>query len=383
MNLCSSTFSTASVSNTMQHTARNITLAAIFFLLLIVSGAYIYSALYTRPTSTSANDTASMKSSAPAGFSPFNRSVPSVNSVSVQSPTTYSNNGYSSSASAQGSAPASSYTHSSQNTARESAPAGISQTSSNSFINQITSGTQFSQNLLDSTQNSYSFPSSPSLQIPFTSTQPSVSNTGANSSWSAPVYNPTIGQTSNAPAVPTTPTIPPFPTYSYTQTPSNSSSGTITGNQSSSAPIGTSGSGGKNGSNGGTSGGSSGSGIIGSVVGGVAGGVAGGIIGGALGGNLGGGGGLGGGNFGGKVTDITYCTCMASVMLDIDDVRGQSISLVYTPGVSTLYANYDIYSTGQEVLGTYSSGGTCLVYEGEDCNSEGNPTGTITKIGTN
>lgn len=109
-------------------------------------------------------------------------------------------------------------------------------------------------------------------------------------------------------------------------------------------------------------------------------------IGGSGGGFGGGFGGMGGGgsslSFGGRVSRVTYCTCSASLMLDINDVRGQMISLIYQPGVSILYANYNVYGTGQNVLGNYSSGGSCLVYHGEDCSSEGSPQGMISQIGT-
>ncbi len=87
-------------------------------------------------------------------------------------------------------------------------------------------------------------------------------------------------------------------------------------------------------------------------------------------------------NFGGSVTWITYCTCDASILLDIKDVRGQTKSLLYMAGVSTLYSQYNVFTTNVKVLGLYTPGGACLVYEGEDCDSQGNPDGTINKIGT-
>jgi hypothetical protein len=69
-------------------------------------------------------------------------------------------------------------------------------------------------------------------------------------------------------------------------------------------------------------------------------------------------------------------------MLDISDVRGSSISLIYQPGASTLYKNYNVFGTNQNVLGTYTGGGTCLVINGPECNTQGSPRGTISKIGT-
>lgn len=109
--------------------------------------------------------------------------------------------------------------------------------------------------------------------------------------------------------------------------------------------------------------------------------------GGGGGGGMGGFGSFGGGggaslNFGGRVSRVTYCTCSASLMLDINDVRGQMISLIYQPGATILYSNYNIYGTGQNVLGNYNSGGSCMVYHGEDCTAEGSPSGTMSQIGT-
>ena len=136
-------------------------------------------------------------------------------------------------------------------------------------------------------------------------------------------------------------------------------------------------------------GGLSGAGTFGGAAGGIIGGITSGGLG-SITGLLGGGGGIGGmfgggggsGNFGGRVTDVTYCTCSISIMLDVDDVRGQSLQLIYMPGVSQLYANYDVYGTGQNVLGTYTQGGECEVYDGESCNSQGSPDGMISLIGT-
>lgn len=110
-----------------------------------------------------------------------------------------------------------------------------------------------------------------------------------------------------------------------------------------------------------------------------------GLFGGGGGGFGGGGGGGWGGamqNFGGSVTQVTYCTCSSSIMLDIKDVRGSTISIIYQPGASTLYENYNVFGTNQNVLGTYTSGGTCLVVNGPKCSTQGSPRGTIRIIGT-
>jgi hypothetical protein len=109
---------------------------------------------------------------------------------------------------------------------------------------------------------------------------------------------------------------------------------------------------------------------------------------GGFGGGGGGFGGFGGGGggavleFGGRVNRVTECTCSNSVMLDIADVRGQTLSLLFQNGVSKLYSNFNVHGTGQNVLGNYTSGGACMVYHGEECDSEGNAQGVITQIGT-
>ena len=88
-------------------------------------------------------------------------------------------------------------------------------------------------------------------------------------------------------------------------------------------------------------------------------------------------------NFGGEITDTTQCTCGDSTLLYIDDVRGQSLELLYEPLTTTLYSHYNT-DTGATVMGTYTSGGTCEKYsvETEECESEGNPDGTISIMGT-
>jgi len=86
-------------------------------------------------------------------------------------------------------------------------------------------------------------------------------------------------------------------------------------------------------------------------------------------------------NFGGRITSTYTCTCSANTLVYIQDVRGQSLQLMYQPGASILYMNYNI-SAGVNVLGDYTSGGQCLVYAGESCTTEGSPQGTIRQIGT-
>ncbi|MEN9647810.1 MAG: hypothetical protein RLY57_614 [Candidatus Parcubacteria bacterium] len=125
-------------------------------------------------------------------------------------------------------------------------------------------------------------------------------------------------------------------------------------------------------------GGSSSGGAYGAVFGGAAGGS-----------SAGGGGGAGGtsggtGNidfFGGNITQVTYCTCSAGVLLYIQDkVTNSQKQLVYQYGSSQLRANYNVFSTGPNVIGGFYQGGICEVYSGNSCSSEGSPQGTIDYI---
>jgi hypothetical protein len=86
-------------------------------------------------------------------------------------------------------------------------------------------------------------------------------------------------------------------------------------------------------------------------------------------------------NFGGPITVTYTCTCSSNMLLTIQDVRGQSLQLIYQPGVSILYS-YGSLRTGAQTLGNYVSGGQCLVYAGVSCTTYGAPNGTITQIGT-
>lgn len=91
-------------------------------------------------------------------------------------------------------------------------------------------------------------------------------------------------------------------------------------------------------------------------------------------------------NFGGKLSNIIYCTCSGGQLLTIQDVRGQMKNLFFRYGQSTLRENYNIYSTGVNVLGGYTPSATqCQVYSGESCDTQGIAEGdidTIRGIGT-
>lgn len=115
-------------------------------------------------------------------------------------------------------------------------------------------------------------------------------------------------------------------------------------------------------------------------------GAAGGILGGALGGGAAGGSSGGGTTgvadfFGGSITQVTYCTCSAGVLLYVQDLATKSVlPVVYQYGVSVLHANYNVFSSGVNVIGGYTPGGQCLVYAGTSCSTGGTPTGTIDTI---
>lgn len=134
-------------------------------------------------------------------------------------------------------------------------------------------------------------------------------------------------------------------------------------------------------------GGSSGGGSSGgsSLLGG-AGGALGGSIGGGSGGSSGGtGGGSGSGGvtfFGGQITQVTYCTCSGAILLAIRDIPSkQTLQVFYRYGQSTLHANYNIFTTGINVIGGLTQGGgACEVYSGNSCSTEGNAQYTIDTI---
>ena len=130
-------------------------------------------------------------------------------------------------------------------------------------------------------------------------------------------------------------------------------------------------------------GGSSGGGSSGGGLGGGFGGGGGGGGGGGSGGGAGGGGGSGGVTFfGGQITQVTYCTCSAAILLAIRDIPSkQTLQVFYRYGQSTLHANYNIFTTGINVIGGLTQGGgACEVYSGNSCSTEGNAQYTIDTI---
>ncbi len=81
--------------------------------------------------------------------------------------------------------------------------------------------------------------------------------------------------------------------------------------------------------------------------------------------------------FGGKIVYVHYCPCSANLAVFVLGVKGG----VYTfqPGVSLLFANYQIWRSGPWVVGTYVPGGVCLTWK--KC-AGFSTTGTILTVGT-
>lgn len=108
---------------------------------------------------------------------------------------------------------------------------------------------------------------------------------------------------------------------------------------------------------------------------------AGGMAGGANGGtSAGGAGGIT--HFGGKITQVTYCTCSGAILLGIQDIASkQTLQVFFRYGQSTLHANYNIFTSGINVLGGLTpGGGQCQIYAGTSCTTQGNADYTIDTI---
>jgi hypothetical protein len=78
--------------------------------------------------------------------------------------------------------------------------------------------------------------------------------------------------------------------------------------------------------------------------------------------------------FGGLRLFSLTCTCSANVLLFIMDYSSKSLKrLIYQPGASRLYMNFNIMGATY-LLGTYTRGGQCEMYAGTSCtdiNSDG------------
>ena len=77
------------------------------------------------------------------------------------------------------------------------------------------------------------------------------------------------------------------------------------------------------------------------------------------------------------------CTCSGGTLIEFQSyVDNSTVEYIYQPGATTLYANYNILSSGNYFLSTHFPYGICLVYIGESCETEGNPQGTLMMVGT-
>lgn len=67
--------------------------------------------------------------------------------------------------------------------------------------------------------------------------------------------------------------------------------------------------------------------------------------------------------FGGRITKVTYCTCLyyPGIVLSVSDkASNQTVNVMYSPYSSQLRSNYNIYEPGPNVIGGFYPGGQCL-----------------------
>ncbi len=84
--------------------------------------------------------------------------------------------------------------------------------------------------------------------------------------------------------------------------------------------------------------------------------------------------------FGGKTTDVEYCNCSQNWLIKYNKTSSfMPDNLSFQEGVSTLYAYYQIYMSGNEILGITMSPDTCV--KGSHCHSV-TPTMLIKMVGT-
>lgn len=84
--------------------------------------------------------------------------------------------------------------------------------------------------------------------------------------------------------------------------------------------------------------------------------------------------------FGGQIYYVTYCTCSGTVLLVVGPPSPAVV--VYEPEFSQLYAYYNIWEEGVQVLGNYvEGGGYCAIYAGVTCTTLPNM-GVIYQVGT-
>lgn len=87
---------------------------------------------------------------------------------------------------------------------------------------------------------------------------------------------------------------------------------------------------------------------------------------------------------GGVITFVQYCTCSAAILVhNYDYVTLSDVPVAYIPGVSTLYQNFNIYTSGTYNLSQYiPTTYECLEYDGESCTVIGTAYGIWYHLGT-
>lgn len=84
--------------------------------------------------------------------------------------------------------------------------------------------------------------------------------------------------------------------------------------------------------------------------------------------------------FGGRIVAMNECFCSGGWMIWVYDLYTKTtLPLVFQFGISRLNANYNIYTPGVHTLGSYFTGGTCLMVSLE-CGGGPTPIGTITSF---
>ena len=69
--------------------------------------------------------------------------------------------------------------------------------------------------------------------------------------------------------------------------------------------------------------------------------------------------------FGGMKTMTFQCTCSGNQLIYIQDYASNGVLALLYDGSARLFSNNNIYGT--YLLGSYSGGGQCTYYVGEDC----------------
>lgn len=90
------------------------------------------------------------------------------------------------------------------------------------------------------------------------------------------------------------------------------------------------------------------------------------------------------GYFGGSIVNVTYCTCVGDLGMMLT-IKPPGISMVknifYKPGLSRLRANYNVFTSGPYVLGSYTRvPRACMMQGTVVCAPVGFAEGTIDSI---